>query len=149
MSTAIFSRIIFFLKEQQKIVTIFSILRFKRVVKQPSTCPRNYFWKKCFLLEGSLTLENLLTSIKKLSVFWKKFQQCYQNCITRSRWSFRWESSRKFISVFHFFDSWAKKLKFRWKISQSVTTVYYVYTAKIPRKICVSRKLNILCFSRF
>ena len=104
-----------FLKEHQKIVSIFSVLRFERVVKQPSTSPRDNFWKNCFFFWKKFNFRKSFDFDQKTSgVSEKSFSRVIKTATNVSRTNLRWESAWNLISVFHFFYSWAKNLKFRW-----------------------------------
>ena len=119
MSTARTSRVIFFFEGTSKKFIIFPALHFERVVKQPSTCPRVYFWKKRFFGE-KFSFWKYFDFDQKILVFLAKtFQQSFQKCILRVQLKFRGESFRKF-TVFHFFLFMGRKI---WTFDENFSTV--------------------------
>ena len=128
MSTAKVSRVIFFRETSKSSYHFFKIIS-EKVVKQPSTCPREYFWKICFFFGKKFIIRKSFDFGQEFfGLFEKSFSRVIKTVFNVSRWSFRREISRKFISGFQNFVSWAKKLNFRWKRFHSLSQLFITCT---------------------
>ena len=146
MSTAKVSRVIF-LRETSKSSNHFFNIISEKVVKQHSTCPREYFWKICFFLERSLYLENLLTSAKYFSVFSKKvsaeLSKLYSTCPGEALGE---NFLGNLLVAFNILNLGQKKLNFRWKRFHSLSQLFITCTRQQFEEKCVSRVNWIIIF---
>ena len=151
MSTAKFSRVIFFSKEHQKVVFPKSALHFGRVVEQPSTCPRVYFWKNWFFFGKKYNFWKPFESTKNFSVFLERsFSRVIKTAYYVSSWSLREKVCGNLLLSSIFFDSWAENFELSLKTyPQSVKIVSYVLTAAIRGKRCFSNKSKNYSFRGF
>ena len=85
--------------------------------------------EKLFFLERRLTLENLLTSAKRLSVFWKKvsaeLSKLYSTCPEKTLGE---NFPGKLLVSFNFLILGQKNLKFRWKLFHSPSQLFIMCT---------------------
>ena len=152
MSTLKFSRIIFFFEgTSESSYHFFSITLRKgcRTAFYVSTSlllvKLFFFRKKINFFKNSFDFDR-----KNFGRFGTKFQQNYQNCILRVLVKFTGETFQKFITVFHFFYSCAKKFELSMKtFPQSVKIVSYVWTATTRQKMWFSNVSNYYIFRGF
>ena len=146
MSTAKDSRVIFFRGTSKSSYHFFNIFS-ERVVKQPSTCPRGYFWKICFFFGKKFIFRKSFDfGQKSFGLFEKGVSRVIKTVFNVSRWSLRREISRKYISGFQYIDSLAKKLNFRWKRFHSLSQLFITCTRQRFEEKYVFRVNRVIFF---